>query len=79
MLFRSVDHVLRGVEDNNGAESGERHLIEVALFDTNGPVAYAAFMRAELIEVHVAGTDELTRAVFEHQTFSPPAWSAHRR
>jgi hypothetical protein len=40
-------------------------------------IAQAAFMRAELIEVHVARADELATAILEYQPFRPPTSSAH--
>jgi hypothetical protein len=44
--------------------------------DANGPVADAAFVSAELIEVHVPGADQLAVAILEKQAFGPPGLSS---
>jgi serine/threonine protein kinase len=71
------DHVLRRIERYHGSEAGERDQPEFSGVDANCPIAQAAFMRAELIEVHVARADQLATAILEYQPFRPPTSSAH--
>jgi len=71
------DHVLRRIERDYGPKAGERNLPECSGLDSNCPIAQASFMRAKLIEVHVARADQLATAVLEDQPFCPPVASAH--
>src|SRR5262249_11300301 len=73
------DRLLRAVEGDERLHAGERQITVRALVYAHGPVALAAFVRAQLLEVHVAGAHELTVAVLEQQSARVPGGRRGRR
>jgi hypothetical protein len=69
--------MLGRVEDNDGPQSSERNPSEFSGIEADGPVAEAALMSTELVEVHVSRANQLAAAVFEKQTRRPPVRSSH--
>ena len=68
----TVDHVLRRVISDDRAAAGEARRRNLSVLEHDRPIALAALVRAQLIEVDVPRTHELTAAVFEKKPLRPP-------
>ena len=75
----AVDHPLRRIEGDEGAQAAKRDGAEGAVIESQRPVALAAIVRAELTEVHVPRADQGAHAVFEDEPLGPPRRRLQRR